>query len=319
MSGLSLPRVSVVIPAFNAERTLAATIASVQSQSLSDWDLVVVDDGSQDGTADLVRRLMAQDRRLQLIVSANKGVSAARNLGVARSHGPVVAFLDADDLWRADKLERHLDHLSRRPEVGVSFARVQFLTPAGEPSGQLSRARLRNLEAQHFLAENPTTTTSNWVVRRRVLEEAGGFCEAMSYCEDLEWLLRVRCCTGWAIEGLNTVLTSYRTSVGGLSADLERMEAGWETMLAKARTYAPELVKRHEDRARAIHLRYLARRSLRLGSASAQGVDFMARALRSDPGLLLRQPRRTWPTWGAVQLRRWRNRARTAAAGGGQP
>ncbi|MDM7936076.1 MAG: glycosyltransferase family A protein [Cyanobium sp. CZS 48M] len=306
------PMVSVVIPAFDAESSLPATIAAVQAQTWSDWQLLVIDDGSRDGTADCVRRLQAGDERLGLICAPNRGVSAARNLGVARSRGPIVAFLDADDLWHPTKLERHLEQFRAEPRLGVSFARVEVLTPEGVPTGQVSSSKLRDLRAEDFLSENPTTTTSNWVVRRLVLEEVGGFLESMSYSEDLEWLLRVRCCTDWEIAGVPEVLTGYRTSVGGLSGQLARMETGWEQMVEQARRYAPELVEKHLNEARAIQLRYLARRSLRLRSAAAQGSDYMARALRSDPALLWKHPRRTWLTWAAVLLRAWISRVRAA-------
>ena len=137
----------------------------------------------------------------------------------------------------------------------------------------------------------------------------------MSYSEDLEWLLRARC-RGWRIEGLAEVLTGYRTSPAGLSADLSRMDAGWNRLVEQARQYAPELVARHFRRARAVHQRYLARRSLRLHEdAAAQGVHFMRQALRSDPSLLWRQPLRTWLTLFAVLVRRWRVQLEDGMAG----
>ncbi|AFY27558.1 glycosyltransferase family 2 protein [Cyanobium gracile] len=304
---MGIPAVSVIIPAYNAAGSLAETVASVQAQTWTDWEALIIDDGSSDGTAALVRDLQAEDARIRLLCVANGGVSAARNRGVAGTHASLIAFLDADDLWYPAKLRLHLDHFRGDAALGVSFDRVAFLTPSGLPTGQHSRSRLRQLAPEHFLYENPTTTTSTWVVRRTVFDQVGGFHPQMSYSEDLEWLLRVRC-AGWRIAGLEQVLTGYRTSEGGLSSDLLRMEAGWERLVEQARPYAPELVEAHLSRARAVHLRYLARRSLRLNaSATGLGVGFMNQALRSDPWLLLRQPRRTWLTLAAVQLRRlWR-------------
>jgi glycosyltransferase involved in cell wall biosynthesis len=276
-------QVSVIIPAYNAAAFLQETIESVLSQTFTDWELLVVDDGSTDQTPDIVQHYQKVDSRIQLIRQANQGVSATRNSGVANSQGDYIAFLDADDQWLPQKLSAHLAHLAAKPEV--------------------SSARLTHLQPELFLSENPTTTTSNWFIRRAVWDQVGGFCREMSYSEDLEWLLRVRCTTTWEIEGIDPILVRYRTSSGGLSADLYRMEAGWNTLVNQARTYAPQLIQQHFAQAQAIHLRYLARRTLRLTLPSHVGIDFINRSLRSYWQLPLLQPRRTLLTLAGVYIR----------------
>jgi glycosyltransferase involved in cell wall biosynthesis len=297
------PRVAVVIPVFNASACLADTLRSVQGQTVADWELVVVDDGSTDDSAAIVSELAAADPRIRLVRQDNAGVSVARNRGVAESRAPLIAFLDADDLWHPAKLEAHLRLHREDPGIGVSFARVEFLTPDGVPSGVRSAARRRAPEPAELLAENPTTTTSNWVLRREVFEQVGGFLEGMNHSEDLEWLLRVACLSSWRFGVLPEVLTYYRTSGGGLSAGLERMEDGWMRLVEEARRYAPDLVRWEFARARAVQLRYLARRSVRLGDSSTVGLHYLQRSLRSDWTLLLRQPRRTGLTALAVLAR----------------
>jgi len=300
---MSVPSVSVVIPAFNAFASLAQTIASVQAQTCTDWEALIIDDGSTDGTATLVRELQARDSRLRLLSVPNRGVSAARNRGVAEAHSPLIAFLDADDLWHPDKLRFHVECHARQAELGVSFAKVGFLSPDGKPTGLVASHPQHALRPVDFICENPTTTTSNWVLRREVFETVGGFDEAMSYSEDLEWLLRVACYGAWRIAPIDRVLTYYRTSSGGLSSSLQRMEQGWLRLISKARCYAPGLVESNFATAQAVHLRYLARRSLRLQDDPAAGADFLLRALRSDWRLLIREPRRTGLTALAVFAR----------------
>ncbi|MCP9849449.1 glycosyltransferase family A protein [Cyanobium sp. Morenito 9A2] len=306
------PSIAVVIPVHNGSALLRDTLQSVQRQSLTDWELIVLDDGSRDDSAAIATAIARDDPRIRVITQPNAGVSIARNRGVAASAAPLIAFLDADDLWHPDKLRCHVERHQGDAGLGVSFARVEFLSPGGQPTGKLASHPGHALTPVDFLCENPTTTTSNWVLRRDVFREVGGFVEKMSYSEDLEWLLRVACQGRWRIEPIERVLTYYRTSAGGLSASLERMEEGWLALIAAARGYAPEVVERHFAAAQAVHLRYLARRSLRLQGDPALGADFMVRALRSDWRLLIRQPRRTGLTALAVvarlilqTLRRW--------------
>jgi cellulose synthase/poly-beta-1,6-N-acetylglucosamine synthase-like glycosyltransferase len=294
------PIVSVVIPAYNAAQFLPATITSVQQQSFSDWELLIINDGSTDDTVAVIRQYQEIDHRIHLINQINQGVSTTRNLGVANSKGKFIAFLDADDQWLPNKLEQHLKHFQSHPRLGVSFSQVEILTPTGEPTGQVSSSRLTNLKPEHLLSENPTTTTSNWVVRKEVFAQVGGFCPDMSYSEDLELLLRVMCTGDWEIAGINQVLTRYRTSSAGLSSHLYRMEAGWNQLVENAKIYAPQLVEDHFSLAQALHLRYLARRAFRLHLPAEVGVDFMTRALVSDWRLLFHQSHRTLLTLAAV-------------------
>ncbi|TAF09347.1 MAG: glycosyltransferase family 2 protein [Nostocales cyanobacterium] len=298
------PIVSVIIPAYNAAQFLPATIASVQQQTCSDWELLIINDGSTDDTVAVISQYQETDYKIHLIDQLNQGVSTARNLGIEKSKGQIIAFLDADDQWLPDKLQQHLKHFQSNPRLGVSFAQVEILTQTGEPTGQVSSSRLNNLKPEYLLSENPTTTTSNWVVRKEVFAQVGGFSPDMSYSEDLEWLLRVICTGDWEIAGINQVLTRYRTSSAGLSSNLYRMETGWNQLVEKAKIYAPQLVKNHFALAQALHLRYLARRAFRLKLPAAVGVDFMSRALSSDWRLLFHQPHRTLLTLVAV-FGRW--------------
>ncbi len=296
------PTVSVIIPAYNAANFISQTIESVLNQTFTDFELLVIDDGSTDNTLAIANQYALSDRRIQVLSQTNRGVSATRNHGVQIAKGDLIAFLDADDLWFPDKLASHIQHFQANPKLAVSFSRVEFLTSQGEPTGQFSTSRLTNLKTADFLYENPTTTVSNIIARSQVFAEVGGFAEDMSYSEDLEWLFRVLCQQDhiWQIEGIDRVLLYYRASPSGLSASLYRMESGWDLLIERAKKYAPSLVKQHYSLARAVHLRYLARRAFRLHLPAPVGLDFINRAIVSDWRILFREPHRTLLTILAV-------------------
>jgi glycosyltransferase involved in cell wall biosynthesis len=291
--------VTVVIPAYNASEFLAETLKSVLQQTFTDFEIIVVDDGSKDNTTDIVHSFSQQDSRVKLISQKNQGVSIARNTGIKNAQGEFIAFLDADDLWLPHKLALHIQHLNNNPNLGMSFARVEFMSFDGKLTGQRSSSRLKNITLQHLYEENLAVTPSNTVFRRAILEKIGGFDSDLSGFADAELFLRVGY-QGCEVEGISQVLVLYRASTGGMSSQLYRMEEEWNCLNQKIQVYAPELVKKHYNQAKALLLRYLARRALRLSISSKVGVNYMNRAIRSQWTLILREPRRTILTMVAV-------------------
>lgn len=288
--------ISVVIPARNAAATLDATLWSVRQQTGVRWEVVVVDDGSTDATADVVARHAIEDVRIRCVKGQARGVSAARNLGAALSSGSLVAFLDADDLWLPGKLATHERFMAAEPLVGMGFDRIRFVDERAQPTPVLSTRRVHGLTAADLLHENPACTASTLVVRREAFSQVGGFDESLNHAEDLELMIRLCTTTEWRVEGLDSVHTHYRASAQGASADLQRMQDGWERVIEKVGRYAPELVFEHGHHARAVHQRYLARRALRLGMPAREGLHWWRLAWRSSPLALLRQPRRSLGT-----------------------
>ena len=301
------PMMSVIVPCYNAGRTIAETLQSVIGQSLSDWEAVILDDGSTDDSATVAEAFARRDPRMRLVRRANSGVSATRNAGAAMARGRTLAFLDADDRWHPDYLQRMAAHLQGRPDIGIAFAVARIVDAEGRPTGSYSSRNPGPFTTFDFLSSNPTTTCSNLIARRDVFNALGGFREDLRHAEDQLFLIRAHLAS-IVVEGCAEILVDYRVHASGISSDLEAMRQGWEFMAAQALLEAPDVIGPLMPRARALNLCYLARRALRLHGAS-DPWRYMADALRSDWRVALARP---WPTvpltaacWLASMSRRW--------------
>jgi glycosyltransferase involved in cell wall biosynthesis len=193
----SSPLFSVVVPAFNSARTVAAAVASALSQTVSELEVVVVDDGSTDDTAEIVGRI--EDPRVRLVSQPNRGLSAARNAGIARARGRYVALLDSDDLYMPNYLALSLDALESTDNVGFAYADgYVFDAATGKVRRRTAMARLHPpipppQEPNAFLLE---LLRRNFIlawttIPRSVLDAVGGFDESRSSAEDYELWLRI--------------------------------------------------------------------------------------------------------------------------------
>jgi glycosyltransferase involved in cell wall biosynthesis len=210
---MSAPRVSVVVAAHNEAGWLGETIASVRGQRFEDWELIVVDDGSTDGTADVVAQ-HASDPRVRCLRQARQERAAARNRGIAASRGCFVAFLDADDLWLPDKLGRQVAALDGDPAAGLCYTVARFIDAHGRllwlrkpPHAIEGRIFPRLVRANHFIL-------SSVLVRRSCLDEVGPFDTSLAVlgCED--WDLWLRLARRHPVVAVAHELTLYRQHVG---------------------------------------------------------------------------------------------------------
>jgi glycosyltransferase involved in cell wall biosynthesis len=179
---MSEARVSVLMPAYNAERYLPEALDSVLSQSRQPFEVIVVDDGSSDGTANVAR---GYGERIRYEHQPNAGIGAARNRGVELARGDQLAFLDADDRWEPDKLERQLAVLEAepRPDIVLGLAR-QFVSP-DLPAEAQARIRCPD-EAQ------PGYLPSAMLVSRATFERVGPFATDLHVGEFIDWMARAR-------------------------------------------------------------------------------------------------------------------------------
>ncbi|NBD16639.1 MAG: glycosyltransferase [Cyanobacteria bacterium] len=293
-----MTKISVILPVYNVEHYIAQAVQSVLNQTYKNFELLIIDDESPDRSIEICRTF--QDPRIKIIHQKNRGLAGARNTGIRHATGDYLAFLDSDDAWLPEKLEKHLAHLEANPQVGVSFSRSGFMDETGQPTGYYQMPKLTGITPEYLLCRNPIGNGSAPVIRREVMseisfsdaEEVHYFDETFRQSEDIECWLRIAILTDWEIEGLPEALTLYRVNAGGLSASIFKQLASWENVIAKTRTYAPDLLATWENMARAYQLRYLARRAVRLQDGKL-AVEFVYRALRTHWQIILLEPNRT--------------------------
>lgn len=204
---MSEPRVAVVIPTYNQADYMRECIASVIGQSVADWQMIVVNNFSDDNTESVVAEF--NDPRIRQVNFHNNGVIAAsRNLGAAETIAPWIAFLDSDDIWRPDKLARCLEAATGETDVighGLRMMRDSEIRLL-HPSGPVARASFRRM-----LFDGGCLTPSASLIRREMFERVGGFCEApeMRTAEDYDLWLRLALANA-RFAFLDDFLTDYR-------------------------------------------------------------------------------------------------------------
>ncbi|MCS6866628.1 MAG: glycosyltransferase [Gemmataceae bacterium] len=211
------PVVSVVMAAKNYARFLPEAVTSVSAQTFTAWELLIIDDGSTDHTAEAVQPFLA-DRRLRYLRSDTLGQARAKNLGVRLSRGQFIAFLDADDAWEPTKLEKQLALLAAQPAVGVVFCGRSLMDEASRP---LPRQPMddppRGFVLPQLITQN-FVCFSSCVVKREVFARVGAFDPQWDLAIDYDFWLRVA--QFYAFEYVAEPLVRYRTGHGNLSKKL---------------------------------------------------------------------------------------------------
>jgi glycosyltransferase involved in cell wall biosynthesis len=236
--------ISVVIPAFNAERFIAAAVTSVLQQSCQDIEVIVVNDGSTDNTAAAVP---TGHPLVRCVSKVNGGASSARNLGVSLARGEFVAFLDADDAWHPDKLKAQLALLRAYPAAVlcrgvVSEAEVTAAIPLWPPTDSLPPHIVMDKLADSFL--DPYFATSAVMVRRLAFVDVGGFDESLKIAEDVDLYLRLLAKRP-QVPVLSLPAVFKRPVLGSLGDD---SEAGYVQLIEVYRRF----LHGHPDKARAL-------------------------------------------------------------------
>lgn len=214
---MSHPKVSVVIPAYNAIAHLPETLDSVQQQSFQNFELLIVDDGSTDGTSEWVASL--SDSRIRLITQTNSGCAAARNRGIQAAEGDYIAFLDADDIWEPGKLEKQVRILDNQPFVGLVYTWISHIDGQGQPIEQLGMPTVEGYVWELIVEENPIMCGSVPMVRRACFETVGLLDQQLRSAEDWDMWIRIARLYEFAV--IKEPLVRYRIHAGSKSHNLD--------------------------------------------------------------------------------------------------
>lgn len=238
-----MAKISVIMPAYNVAAYIGAAIESVIAQTVADWELIIVNDGSTDATAAVVEAFAATDPRVRLLHKDNGGISTARNHALRQAGGELLAILDGDDLWEPNYLERQVDLFERHPDIDIVTGNGWFL---GGRQHAMPARPWPDRRPQPTLATILGDETSIFILsimRRRVYDTIGGFDETMRSNEDYHFWLRAAV-AGFRFLRNDEPLGHYRRRDDSVSASDLRMLNGILVVYDKIR---PLLSDRPEE------------------------------------------------------------------------
>lgn len=280
------PSVSVIVTAFNVEAYICETIDSILTQPVDDLEVIVVDDGSTDGTADVLGRYQ-RVRRVRVIRQPNAGSASARNTGARGAVGELLAFLDGDDVATERRIVAPVEALARGPDIALAYGRIDLINESGKvlvsrknPARYRSGWVAKDLRYRNFI---PFSTIT---VRRDVFWALGGFDESIRSSEDWEFLLRLA--SRHPVAFVDECLVRYRVRADSKTMDVEAKERAIRAVQERIFCNPPSSEKRRvlPPLADACRWMGLAGTLVKLGEMR-RACRFFLRAVRCHPGVLV--------------------------------
>ncbi|MEH1780192.1 MAG: glycosyltransferase [Nostoc sp.] len=238
-----LPKISVIIPAYNSEKTIKQTIQSVLNQTFTNLELIVINDGSQDSTLEVVTQF--QDSRIKVFSYANAGGNVSRNRGLHHAVGEFVSFLDADDLWTPDKLQSQLKALQENATAKVAYGWTDYIDTNGKFILSGKRINVNGNIYEELLLNNFLENGSNPLIDKKALITLGGFDESLNAAQD--WDMWLRLASKFNFVCVPYVQILYRISANSVSSNLVRQEKACLQVLERAYKERPSTLKNSWD------------------------------------------------------------------------
>jgi glycosyltransferase involved in cell wall biosynthesis len=278
-----VPKISVVVPTFNLACYAGDCLASVRAQTLSDWECIVVDDGSTDGTPERIRQ--DADPRVRLIAQSNMGVSTARNVGLANATGTYLLFLDGDDLLHPEALSRLSTHLDAHPQAVAAYGTAWAIFEDGSsyPQKPLHRRSFQSGNLLERVIRENFLLVGMIMLRTSTARELGGFNTHLRLSEDWDFWCRLAAQGDFRFIGTQPEVSYVRVRTGSSS---RLLSSTWENHLptVEAVISNPVLASRFKD----AEWRRLARQVVASHLWEAGRVNFTARRYAKARRLMLR-------------------------------
>lgn len=277
--------VSVVLPVFNGASTVEETVASVLAQTCQDFELIAINDGSTDSTVDVLKQI--QDPRLRVVSFPNAGLAASRNRGLYLAQGNYISFIDADDLWTPQKLQRQVEILEQRPDTAIAYSWTDFVDDDGNFVHAGIHSKLSGDVYEALFVSNFVESGSNVLMRRGALAGIGGFDEALRAAEDWDCFLKLARSHKFAV--VPEVQVLYRQPATSMSSNFIRQEQECLRVIRRALQHSPQRLRPLKPLSISNLYLYLVTKALQPPLNRKKGwaaTRFLATAIAARPALL---------------------------------
>jgi len=298
MSSHHVPLLSIVIPAYNVENFILPAVKSALNQSYPSLEVIVVDDGSTDGTVGKIAKI--KDDRLQITQQENKGLAGARNTGIRLSRGKYIGFLDGDDIWFQNRAASLIDVLESDPTIGIAFSNLIYIDEQGNANGQLLVSSKKQPKLNDLIIRNHINCP---IVRRKCFESGGVFNETLKACEDYEMWVRLLFSTKYKCQLVDHPTYGYRIRKGSLTTDYSAFIKNAHKVMEIFDSYIPHFSTKFKSRALGENYRIISRKALSDGKLD-QAESFINLALHHCPSLIFRDLR-ALGTFGLIKIQNY--------------
>jgi len=275
------PEISVIIPAYNCEKTIQQTVNSVLQQTFVDFELIIINDGSKDSTLNVISKI--EDARLKVFSFENAGGNISRNRGLNLAVGKYISFLDADDIWTPDKLELQLEALQKNQNAHVAYSWTDYIDEEDNFLVSGRRVSVNGDVYEKLLINNFLENGSNPLICREALIELGGFDESLKAAQD--WDMWLRLAAKYSFVAVPKVQILYRVSSQSLSANLTRQEKYCLQVLENLSQLRPPKSKSTLSLSKANIYKYLTCKALQEPFTKPKGIlalKFLYKYLLND-------------------------------------
>jgi glycosyltransferase involved in cell wall biosynthesis len=289
---MNQPLISIILPAYNAERTIGKTIASVLAQTHANFELLVINDGSSDQTARIVASIA--DPRITMFSYANAGQAASRNRGLKQVNGDYVAFIDADDLWTPDKLAAQLIALQGNPQAALAYSWVDYIDPQDHLLHPGCHVAVSGDVYGRLLLANFLECGSNPLICRSALTAVGEFDASLSNADD--WDMWLRLAKRYPFVCVKAPQILYRVSPASVSANIQGLEQSTHLILERNFSQASAELQALKPVSLSNLYLYFLFRTLETAQSrrnSLQAVRYLGLALKYNPSLPQQRTRLT--------------------------